>query len=58
MDLATLCDSYVVVTMAPMDAIWLVLVKTYTVKMKCGYQPAIGVIYDTAKVAITPNKVW
>ena len=28
MDSAVLCDSYVVVKMAPMDAIWLVLVKT------------------------------
>ena len=27
MDLAALCDTYVVVKMAPMDAIWLVLVK-------------------------------
>ena len=28
MDLAALCDDYVVVKMAPMYAIWLVLVKT------------------------------
>ena len=27
MDLAALCDMYVVVKMAPMDAIWLLLVK-------------------------------
>ena len=27
MDLAALCDTYVVVKMAPMDAIWLFLVK-------------------------------
>ena len=25
--------------------------------MKCGYH-TIGVIYDTVKVAITPNKLW
>ena len=47
MDLAVLCDMYVDVQMAPMDAIWLFSVLAYPLPATCGYMSAfhpVGVL--------------